>query len=103
VDVAKLKTHAMTGLSGAVKNMFGAIPGLLKPEMHCRFPQKEDFSAMLVDLCEAVRPSVCFVDAIVGMEGNGPSGGTPRFVGRLLPRKAPMPRCGLLRIGWHQT
>lgn len=89
VDIAKLKTHAMTGLSGAVKNMFGAVPGLLKPEMHCRFPQKADFSAMLVDLCEAVRPSVCFVDAIVGMEGNGPSGGTPRFVGALIASKSP--------------
>lgn len=84
VDVAKLKTHCMTGFSGAVKNMFGTIPGLMKPELHCRFPEKPDFCEMLIDLCELVRPQICFMDGIIGMEGNGPTGGNPRFVGALL-------------------
>ena len=81
ISVAKLKTHAMTNMTCAVKNMFGSVPGLLKPEFHFRFPQKELFGEMLVDLCETVRPQISFVDAIVGMEGNGPSGGNPRFLG----------------------
>ena len=84
VDVAKLKTHCMTGFSGAVKNMFGTIPGLMKPELHCRFPEKPDFCEMVIDLCELVRPQISFVDGVIGMEGNGPTGGTPRFVGALL-------------------
>lgn len=89
IDVAKLKTHAMTGLSGAVKNLFGTVPGLLKPEFHLRFPDKKDFCNMLIDLCETVKPDLCIVDAIVSMEGDGPSGGTPRKTGLVLASKSP--------------
>ncbi len=83
VDIAKLKSHCMTGMSGTVKNIFGVVPGLMKPELHCRFPDKAHFGEMLADLCQAVAPSICFVDAVTAMEGNGPSGGKPRFVGTL--------------------
>lgn len=89
IDVAKLKTHTMTTLSGAVKNLFGTIPGLMKPELHFRFPDKDDFSNMLIDLCEVVKPNLCIVDAITSMEGDGPSGGTPRNTGLLLASKSP--------------
>ncbi len=78
ISITKLKTHGMTMLSGGVKNLFGCVPGLMKPEFHCRFPKKEDFCEMLVDLCECVHPDITIVDAVVSMEGNGPSGGTPR-------------------------
>jgi uncharacterized protein (DUF362 family)/Pyruvate/2-oxoacid:ferredoxin oxidoreductase delta subunit len=81
ISAAKLKTHAMMNYSGAVKNLFGVIPGLMKPEFHYRFPKKEDFANMLVDICERVKPAISFIDGIEGMEGNGPSGGTKRFVG----------------------
>lgn len=84
INVAKLKTHAMTTLSGGVKNLFGCVPGLKKPEFHYRFPEKERFCSMLVDLCETVRPTVTFVDGIVAMEGNGPSGGSAYRAGLLL-------------------
>lgn len=81
ITAAKLKTHAMTGFSGGVKNLFGTIPGLTKPEFHYRFPDKRDFGHMLVDLCETVRPAFAFIDGIVCMEGNGPSGGKPKAAG----------------------
>lgn len=81
ISVAKLKTHCMTGYSGAVKNLFGVVPGLTKPEFHYRFPEKAAFGGMLVDLCEAVRPAISLLDGIVGMEGNGPTGGHPRPMG----------------------
>ena len=81
ISVAKLKTHCMTNYSGAVKNLFGVVPGLTKPEFHCRFPEKAAFGGMLVDLCQTVHPAVSFIDGIVGMEGNGPSGGKPRQLG----------------------
>ena len=83
ISVAKLKTHGMTMLSGGVKNLFGCVPGLMKPEFHCRFPKKEDFCEMLVDLCECVHPDLTLVDAVISMEGDGPSGGTPRHTGYL--------------------
>lgn len=89
VDAAKLKSHCMMGLSGASKNMFGSVPGLMKPELHCRFPEKEPFAEMLVDLCELVKPSLCIVDGITAMEGNGPTGGTARFGGVVLASRNP--------------
>lgn len=89
IDIAKLKTHAMTTLSGGVKNLFGTVPGLMKPEFHFRFPNREDFCNMLVDLCETVRPNVVFVDAICSMEGDGPSGGEIRETGLLLASHNP--------------
>lgn len=84
INMPKLKTHGMTGMSGAVKNMFGSVPGLQKPELHMRFPDKRDFANMLIDLFQTVNPAVSIVDAVVSMEGDGPSGGTPRKTGMIL-------------------
>lgn len=84
IDMAKLKTHGMLGYSGAVKNLFGVVPGLMKPELHCRYPEKEQFAEMIVDLCEYVRPDFSIIDGIEAMQGDGPTGGERRFVGVLL-------------------
>jgi len=84
INIAKLKTHAMTGLSACVKNMFGSVPGLGKPEMHCQYPDMADFQQMIVDLCTLTAPTVSIIDAVMCMEGDGPTGGSPRFVGALL-------------------
>lgn len=81
VNVCKLKTHCMTTFSCGVKNLFGCVPGLLKPELHYRFPDEERFARMLVDLSLLVRPAITVVDGIDGMEGDGPTGGTPRHAG----------------------
>ena len=89
IDIAKMKTHSMTGFSGAVKNLFGVVPGLMKPELHCRFPEKTQFAEMLVDLCEFVKPNLSVIDAVYGMEGDGPTGGESRFVGAVLSSKSP--------------
>ncbi len=84
IDLCKLKTHGMMGLSCAVKNMFGVVPGTIKPEFHYRYPRAEEFADVLVDLYEYVRPRLCICDAVVGMEGNGPTHGAPRRIGCLL-------------------
>lgn len=81
IDLAKLKTHGMVGYSGAVKNMFGAVPGLMKPEVHCRFPAVEDFSKALVDICAFLQPDLALMDGIWAMEGDGPTGGQRRDAG----------------------
>lgn len=75
INVAKLKTHSMTGFSAGVKNMFGSVPGLKKPEFHFRFPDKDHFCNMLVDLVSLVKPDLTILDAVVSMEGDGPSSG----------------------------
>ena len=83
IDLPKCKTHMMTGLSAATKNLFGCIPGLQKAEWHMRCPKKEDFGDMLIDLLLTVKPSFAVLDGVVGHEGNGPSGGSPRPLGFL--------------------
>ncbi len=89
LNLPKLKTHVLTGMSGAVKNLLGCVPGLTKAEFHMRFPQREHFGQMLVDLCECVKPGLHLVDGILGMEGDGPAGGRVRETGLLLASQDP--------------
>ena len=84
IDFCKLKTHGQMGMTCAVKNFFGTIPGTMKPEYHYKYPKIEDFADMIVDLCEYFKPRLCLCDAVVGMEGNGPTQGTPRAIGAVL-------------------
>ena len=89
INFCKLKSHGMMGMSAAAKNIFGVIPGVTKPEYHYRFPSYEDFADMLLDLDEYFHPQLSIVDAVVGMEGNGPTAGTPKKMGALLASHSP--------------
>jgi len=89
INFCKLKSHGMMGMSCAAKNMFGVIPGVIKPEYHFRFPRYEDFADMIVDLDEYFHPTLSIADAVVGMEGNGPTAGTPKKMGMLLASRSP--------------
>ncbi len=92
INVCKLKTHGLTGLSCATKNLFGIIPGVEKFSMHATFPKLEDFSDMLVDITEFVRARMSYIalcDGIVGMEGNGPTHGEPVSCGVLMASENP--------------
>ncbi|MBQ6824467.1 MAG: DUF362 domain-containing protein [Clostridia bacterium] len=89
INFCKLKTHGMMSMSGAAKNMFGAVPGTVKPEYHYRFPEPAAFADMIVDLDEYFKPRLSIIDGVVGMEGNGPTAGTPREVGVLIASESP--------------
>lgn len=89
ISLPKLKTHAMTSYTGAVKNLFGVIPGTYKAEMHFRLDDRAAFCSMLVDLCECVKPTLSIMDAIVGMEGDGPTSGKDRFIGLVMASANP--------------
>lgn len=92
VDLCKLKTHSLTTLSCAVKNLFGIIPGVEKFEMHSTFPQIADFSEMLVDLASYLTENktvIAVCDGILAMEGNGPTHGTPKNTGLTLVSRSP--------------
>lgn len=92
INLSKLKTHGLTTLSAAVKNLFGSVPGTEKLEMHARFPDLDDFSSMLVDLCAMHRSRaqmINIVDAVVAMEGNGPTNGKPRALGLVVAGNDP--------------
>lgn len=89
INLPKMKTHVLTGMSGAVKNLFGLVPGLQKAEFHTRFPEKEPFANMIVDLCQTVNADIHLLDGLLAMEGNGPGGGKPRQCNLLLAGQNP--------------
>lgn len=84
ITLPKFKTHGLMMFTGAVKNLFGCIPGLEKAQYHLKVPDRDDFGSMLIDLMLACKPSLAIMDAVVGMEGEGPAGGSPRQVGAIL-------------------
>lgn len=84
VSVSKAKTHVLTTMTGATKNIFGVLPGMEKPSFHGRLIAVDDFAEMLLDLNTLIKPRLQVMDAVVGMEGNGPSGGDPRPIGAIL-------------------
>lgn len=83
ISIPKLKTHAMTSYTGAVKNLFGVIPGTHKAEIHFRLDDKTAFCSMLVDLYQCVNriPVLSVMDGVWGMEGDGPTAGKRRHIG----------------------
>ena len=84
INLAKLKTHGFMVYSGAVKNMFGAIPGLEKTEYHLRMNENEQFANCLIDIYLALKPKINIIDSIMAMEGDGPSAGIPKHIGVIL-------------------
>jgi uncharacterized protein (DUF362 family)/NAD-dependent dihydropyrimidine dehydrogenase PreA subunit len=84
ISLSKLKTHGLTRITGAVKNQFGCIPGILKGQFHAKVADPFNFATMLVDINTYVRPRLYIMDAITAMEGNGPRNGQPRQVNVLL-------------------
>ena len=84
ISLPKLKTHQLMYYTGALKNTFGFVPSVTKSTFHVRFPSRESFAAMIVDLNLAVKPAYALMDAITGMEGPGPSAGSPRHIGLVL-------------------
>ncbi len=89
INAFKLKTHGLSGLTLAIKNIFGVVPGLEKSKWHLKAQDHIEMNSMLVDLFEAVRSHREFTstvlhlcDGVVGLEGEGPGpAGTPRKVG----------------------
>jgi uncharacterized protein (DUF362 family) len=84
ISLPKLKSHELMYFTGAMKNLFGFIPSVVKSSYHLRYRTRKSFASMLVDLNIAVKPAYAFMDAVVAMEGPGPNSGTPRHLGLVL-------------------
>lgn len=85
INLPKLKTHEMMTMTCCVKNLFGAVVGTQKAAWHLKAgADKELFARMLLEVYRLREPDLNIVDAIVGMEGNGPGSGDPCRVGVLL-------------------
>ncbi len=84
VSLPKFKNHILTTFTGATKNMFGVVPGTKKALLHATPRTLANFVDALLDILQWSAPVLTIMDGIVGMEGNGPSGGQPRQVGVVL-------------------
>ena len=84
ISVAKFKTHQLMYTTGAVKNMFGIMPGLNKSPMHLRHPSRDGFADFITRLFRKARVAWALIDSVIGMEGPGPANGTLRYVGLMM-------------------
>ncbi len=84
INLPKVKSHVQLTMTLGVKNLFGCVPGKMKAWWHTEAGKDASrFGQMLVETARAVNPNLTIVDGIIGHEGNGPSGGEPRFLGVL--------------------
>jgi len=91
INICKFKTHELTLLTGAVKNLYGLIPGRRKIQFHLQAGNNpEMFAQILVDLLRGIRPTLSIMDGIVGMDGQGPSAGRRRNFGVILASEDPV-------------
>jgi len=84
ISLPKFKTHGLTTLSGAIKNSYGFLPGAQKAKLHKAAGNPRRFHEMLIDVFRLRVPDLFIVDAVVGMEGNGPVSPDLRDIGLIL-------------------
>lgn len=83
ISLPKLKTHELTLYTGAVKNFFGTVPQKNRKQAHF-LEDRRRFGEAVIDIYSVVKPQLAVMDGVVGMEGNGPSNGTPVFAGVIM-------------------
>jgi uncharacterized protein (DUF362 family)/Pyruvate/2-oxoacid:ferredoxin oxidoreductase delta subunit len=93
VNLPKLKTHILTGITAAIKNFLGFLPGSLKRDVHVMAPNGPAMAQALVDIWGGIKlrvPRILnLLDGIMAMEGAGPTHGQARPVGRLMASTDP--------------
>ena len=90
LNLPKFKTHLFARLTGATKNLYGAVSGMMKVAYHTRLKDPAAFMGLLLDLVDYLQPRLQVVDAVVGMEGDGPTWGRPRALGYLIAGTNPL-------------
>ncbi|MGA1846920.1 DUF362 domain-containing protein [Deferribacter abyssi] len=82
LNLAKLKTHSLTGLTLCVKNLFGLVPGTNKVSYHKKYPDSNMLAENIYQVYEIVKDkTLSFLDGILAHEGEGPSRGKPVKIG----------------------
>ena len=84
ISLPKFKTHGLTVLTGALKNSYGILPGAQKAHLHKLSGSPQRFQEVIVDVFRLRPPDFFLVDAVVGMQGNGPAGTELRWIGKVL-------------------
>jgi uncharacterized protein (DUF362 family)/NAD-dependent dihydropyrimidine dehydrogenase PreA subunit len=83
INLPKVKTHMLTTLTAGVKNMYGIVPGFQKTHLHREHPRPSDFGRLMAAIYRTSPPALTIADAVTGMEGDGPSSGSPVRLGFL--------------------
>ena len=96
VNLPKVKSHSLTKLTAAVKNLYGAVPGYSKATLHRLYPKPAEFGRLLRAIWKVLPPAVTIADGIVGMEGQGPANGRPIRLGFLAASADPFAFDGAL-------
>lgn len=86
IDIPKMKTHSLADVTLGIKNLYGLIPGGLKQRLHNK-AKGASFSKILVDIYQNFPPQLTLLDGIIGMEGHGPTSGTPKKANLILASK----------------
>ncbi|MBU3905197.1 MAG: DUF362 domain-containing protein [Nanoarchaeota archaeon] len=87
INMPKLKTHTLTKYTGAIKNLYGCIPGGIKQQLHNKAQGDEKFSDILIDIYQNVKPELNIMDGVIGMEGEGPTSGNSVNSGVIMASK----------------
>lgn len=101
INLAKAKAHRQMVITGAVKNLYGCIPGRRKALWHCMVDNNRVlFGRMLADNARTLGAALHLVDGIVAMEGEGPTAGDPRPWGWVLATRDPVAVDRVLAEAW---
>jgi len=84
ISLPKFKTHGLTGITGAIKNSYGILPGAQKAKLHKLSGGQTRFHELIVDVFRLRVPDLVIMDAVLGMQGNGPASTELRWIGRVL-------------------
>lgn len=84
ISLPRFKTHGLTVMSGAIKNSYGFLCGAQKAKLHKIAGTPARFQEVIVDVFKIRVPDLFIMDAVVGMEGNGPSSPDLRDIGLVL-------------------
>ncbi len=102
INLPKVKSHSLTMLTAAVKNIYGTIPGYSKTMLHRRYHKPAQFGALIKTLWKVMPPSLHLADGVIGMEGQGPANGKPIELGFIAAAHDPFvldrALCQMLRI-----
>lgn len=90
INLPKLKTHSAGFYTGAVKNVFGCIPGLRKARYHKMAPDQKSFGNIICDIHKATKIQLHIMDGIISMQGEGPTAGTPYEAHKILISTDPL-------------
>ncbi len=84
ISVPKMKTHLQTFISGAVKNSYGLVVGVQKPNLHLKHPDYVEFAGLVARIYDLRKPDLVIIDGVYAMEGDGPNSTEIRQVNRII-------------------